>query len=185
MLPARVLAYSAGRHHCSAYVELAWPSEKSEKCLSQSQAGSQPSLTAISAHFLSRSATYVYFLFRHYSFLRALRVEKDYNIENSRKFQLLKFIQKRKMASHCEFCGTAFWPYLKKCKGCHTVYYCDRDCQTQDWKYHKISCSGDVIRKAIEASSMASHSSKTSRPLRVSKIPDKVNIHSSKFKRKI
>jgi len=90
------------------------------------------------------------------------------------KFQLLKFIQKRKMASHCEFCGTAFWPYLKKCKGCHTVYYCDRDCQTQDWKYHKISCSGDVIRKAIEDSSMASHSSKTSRPLRVSKIPDKV-----------
>ena len=106
-------------------------------------------------------------------------------LPDSELLETLKFIQKRKMASHCEFCGTAFWPYLKKCKGCHTVYYCDRDCQTQDWKYHKISCSGDVIRKAIEASSMASHSSKTSRPLRVSKIPDKVNIHSSKFKRKI
>ena len=71
-----------------------WPGrQKKAKNVSASLRQGLSHLTAISAHFLSRSATYVYFLFRHYSFLRALRVEKDYNIENSRKFQLLKFNQ--------------------------------------------------------------------------------------------
>ena len=51
------------------------------------------------------------------------------------------------MASTCGFCGTAFWPYLQKCKGsrqgnpCPTLY-CNIDCQKRDWKNgHKNVCA--------------------------------------------
>ena len=94
----------------------------------------------------------------------------------SLKVTLLESLLKTKMASHCGFCGTAFWPYLKACKRCRTVYYCDRNCQKQDWIYHKISCTIDA-KKALEYSLRTLPFSEAPNPLRVAKIPDKVNNH--------
>ena len=28
----------------------------------------------------------------------------------------------------------------KRCTGCLTISYCSRECQTQDWKYHRNTC---------------------------------------------
>ena len=81
------------------------------------------------------------------------------------------------MASHCAFCGTAFWPYLKKCKRCRTVFYCGRDCQKQDWKYHKNSCTVEDLLMIEDSSMTLPSSGKQRMALRVSKIPDKVNVH--------
>lgn len=42
---------------------------------------------------------------------------------------------------HCAGCGV--WEIgLEKCAGCktHRVYYCNKDCQTKDWKNHKKVC---------------------------------------------
>ncbi|CAG2112603.1 unnamed protein product [Medioppia subpectinata] len=29
---------------------------------------------------------------------------------------------------------------LKRCQKCHQMYYCGKECQTNDWKYHKNEC---------------------------------------------
>lgn len=33
-------------------------------------------------------------------------------------------------------------PKLLKCGNCRYIYYCNRHCQSQDWKAHKIECRG-------------------------------------------
>jgi hypothetical protein len=34
---------------------------------------------------------------------------------------------------------------LKKCSSCHSAFYCDRECQTKDWKKHKLNCICAVV----------------------------------------
>ncbi|KAJ7054548.1 hypothetical protein C8F01DRAFT_1161975 [Mycena amicta] len=49
---------------------------------------------------------------------------------------------------------------LHRCSGCHTFYYCSRECQKRDWKNHKTICTkylmqsafGDRLEDAIEQS---------------------------------
>ena len=37
----------------------------------------------------------------------------------------------------CSYCHKAA---EKKCSACKLFYYCDKDCQKNDWKYHKHYC---------------------------------------------
>ena len=51
------------------------------------------------------------------------------------------FDQQAKAILACAFCGTQ--PGKKKfqkCKVCHGVSYCSRDCQKAHWSEHKKSC---------------------------------------------
>lgn len=41
-------------------------------------------------------------------------------------------------AMPCAQCG--FKGASKFCKNCSTVFYCDKQCQTQHWSQHKIDC---------------------------------------------
>ena len=36
---------------------------------------------------------------------------------------------------------------LKKCSKCHQMYYCDKECQQNDWKCHKFECK--VMRNPL------------------------------------
>lgn len=38
---------------------------------------------------------------------------------------------------HCVLCRK---PTTKKCRNCKIVYYCNKECQTQDWIHHKHIC---------------------------------------------
>jgi len=41
----------------------------------------------------------------------------------------------------CGFCGGSHSPSSKRCAICKTVYYCNKECQTKDWKLrHKKAC---------------------------------------------
>jgi hypothetical protein len=40
--------------------------------------------------------------------------------------------------SACHYCGEL--DAAAKCSKCHSVLYCNRDCQTKDWKVHKTKC---------------------------------------------
>ena len=35
---------------------------------------------------------------------------------------------------------TAFLPELLKCPRCHTISYCSKECQEEDWPRHKWNC---------------------------------------------
>ncbi|EEB91130.1 hypothetical protein MPER_10561, partial [Moniliophthora perniciosa FA553] len=37
-------------------------------------------------------------------------------------------------------------PRLLKCSGCSLVYYCNKECQTADWKTHKAECKAKLWR---------------------------------------
>jgi hypothetical protein len=40
----------------------------------------------------------------------------------------------------CDASGCRKFGAFKKCARCRTVYYCSPDCQTKDWKHHKLQC---------------------------------------------
>lgn len=44
----------------------------------------------------------------------------------------------------CDACGTA--GATQKCSQCKCVYYCNRTCQQEDWKYHKATCAALMPR---------------------------------------
>ena len=44
----------------------------------------------------------------------------------------------------CTVCGI---PTAKKCGKCGKVWYCSRNCQTQDWKNHKGNCNPFDIKE--------------------------------------
>lgn len=44
------------------------------------------------------------------------------------------------MSIKCKQCGGSPTT-LKRCSNCKVVHYCNRNCQTRDWKYHKQNCS--------------------------------------------
>ena len=40
----------------------------------------------------------------------------------------------------CSYCSKSSAHQLKKCSQCHSVQYCDEDCQKKHWKVHKHHC---------------------------------------------
>ncbi|KAJ1394986.1 hypothetical protein B484DRAFT_439061 [Ochromonadaceae sp. CCMP2298] len=46
--------------------------------------------------------------------------------------------------------------FLKKCSLCRMVFYCNRECQTKDWKSHKANCKLFSERKAEASASLGS-----------------------------
>jgi hypothetical protein len=44
-----------------------------------------------------------------------------------------------KRETWCAVCSNAETP-PKRCAGCKTVYYCSRQCQLQDWPFHRQTC---------------------------------------------
>lgn len=51
------------------------------------------------------------------------------------------FIFLRKFSRNYDFCVFfLFSGKVLKCSGCQYVYYCNRECQTNAWKFHKAEC---------------------------------------------
>ncbi|XP_038048054.1 uncharacterized protein LOC119722101 [Patiria miniata] len=48
----------------------------------------------------------------------------------------------------CSKCGTMA-DKMSECSQCNNVWYCNRDCQRQDWTAHKTSCNG--VKETIKA----------------------------------
>ena len=46
----------------------------------------------------------------------------------------------------CRVCAVCEFPSdkLRACSGCKHVFYCNRDCQTEHWKQHKLVCSPEA-----------------------------------------
>ncbi|KAH7096107.1 hypothetical protein BKA62DRAFT_720700 [Auriculariales sp. MPI-PUGE-AT-0066] len=55
------------------------------------------------------------------------------------------------IASFCATCGSpsTHTATLKRCSGCAVTHYCSSNCQTADWKHHKVEC-GDLAQWAKE-----------------------------------
>ena len=66
---------------------------------------------------------------------------KDYKPgELIARFEPLAHIIKEEFKSKfCDNCGKRS-DQLKKCSKCHRMYYCDKECQQNDWKCHKFEC---------------------------------------------
>ena len=50
-----------------------------------------------------------------------------------------EFVERIEKEQGCESCGKKSVS-LKKCSRCKKVKYCSVECQTKDWKSHKIGC---------------------------------------------
>ena len=59
------------------------------------------------------------------------------------------------MPSLCAHCGRSGSPSkpLKPCSQCNAVFYCDRHCQTNDWKGHKKMCKSCLEQRAVKPNS--------------------------------
>jgi MYND finger len=64
------------------------------------------------------------------------RLSKDQH-EEIRKIYFKNHSQKISM---CAGCGLSATEKTKKCKGCHSVYYCNQECQNVNWQKHKAFC---------------------------------------------
>eukprot|EP01084_Bolivina_argentea_P128448 227060_1 len=42
------------------------------------------------------------------------------------------------MSKHCDNCGKS--GVSSRCSACQTVYYCNKQCQSDHWKNHKTQC---------------------------------------------
>jgi len=51
----------------------------------------------------------------------------------------LKEYEKTLNVVHCKTCKSTTTE-LKRCKGCDSVYYCNRECQKKNWPLHKKDC---------------------------------------------
>jgi len=40
----------------------------------------------------------------------------------------------------CMNCGKSIESNIKKCSGCHLVFYCNKNCQKKNWEDHKTRC---------------------------------------------
>ena len=52
---------------------------------------------------------------------------------------LIHIVDNEFKGKHCDNCLNES-NNLKKCAKCHQMYYCGKDCQQNDWKYHKSEC---------------------------------------------
>lgn len=46
------------------------------------------------------------------------------------------------MKKQTECCYVCKYETKKACTGCNGIYYCGEDCQREDWKRHKLFCTG-------------------------------------------
>ena len=51
--------------------------------------------------------------------------------------------------STCQECGKTR-PEMKKCSKCKSVSYCNRECQRQNWKIHKLECGNNEEKLSDE-----------------------------------
>ena len=58
----------------------------------------------------------------------------DYSSVMSSTFDFSALVDK----DRCAYCGQ---PATKTCGRCQSIVYCSRDCQSDDWKAHKLNCS--------------------------------------------
>lgn len=84
-------------------------------------------------------------------------------------FGSMKIKPDKKAAYACFKCGKTAAdlgkPTLKKCNNCKTASYCSRECQTSDWREHKVFCKNlPKIKSKIFASPKEDPSSKTQHP---------------------
>lgn len=52
---------------------------------------------------------------------------------------LIHVVDNEFKGKHCDHCLKES-DDLKKCAKCHKMHYCDKECQQNDWKYHKNEC---------------------------------------------
>jgi SET and MYND domain-containing protein len=52
---------------------------------------------------------------------------------------IVHFLFNKHKGKLCDFC-VSLNKSLKKCSNCRKMYYCDRNCQRNDWKWHKFEC---------------------------------------------
>ena len=52
---------------------------------------------------------------------------------------LAHYIKDEFKSKFCDNCGKRS-DQLKNCSKCHQMYYCDKECQQNDWKCHKFEC---------------------------------------------
>jgi hypothetical protein len=55
-------------------------------------------------------------------------------------------IKERLSYKSCSNCSERYTT-MQKCLGCESVYYCNKECQKNDWKRHKKDCKKDTVTK--------------------------------------
>ena len=58
-----------------------------------------------------------------------------------------------KLPDSCSNCNSAEAAKLKPCSACHTVAYCDVNCQKEDWPSHKKVCkkTSNKAKSSVES----------------------------------
>ena len=78
-------------------------------------------------------------LYGHESCERAMTQQRGQEISSAEKRENMNTICVPRMHA-CNFCGRQAFG-MKKCAGCSTARYCNRDCQERDWNSHKTICN--------------------------------------------
>ncbi len=52
---------------------------------------------------------------------------------------IVHFLFNNHKSKRCDYC-VSINTFLKKCSKCRKMYYCDQNCQRNDWKWHKFEC---------------------------------------------
>lgn len=50
-----------------------------------------------------------------------------------------------------DICFSCKKPAFDRCKGCSSVYYCSRECQSSHWMYHKLRCKPAAQNKDVDS----------------------------------
>lgn len=48
----------------------------------------------------------------------------------------------------CSYCNKE--NAAKKCSKCHSVHYCDTNCQRKDWEVHKLRCCQTIFTRDVD-----------------------------------
>lgn len=65
--------------------------------------------------------------------------------------ELIEICKSYNRCDKCEQAGAS-----RRCSRCHLVYYCNRDCQANDWKQHKKDCRPiEGMREALKTKGLA------------------------------
>lgn len=72
-------------------------------------------------------------------------IDKLYTAQQLNSILPYEIKEKLDLDISCEFCRKSQneQRYLKACMGCQKVFYCNRTCQSKDWKWHKVNCNNN------------------------------------------